>query len=44
MTAHLSDVLQVLLAAAEAACKGNKAMLLQKTIKIQKNGQPQSSI
>lgn len=36
MTAHLFDVLQVLLAAAEAVCKGDKMTLLQKKVKIQK--------
>lgn len=44
MTAHLFDVLQVLLAAAGAACKGDKMMLLQKTVEIQKKVQPRSSI
>lgn len=36
MTAHLFDVLQVLLAVAEVVCKGDKMTFLQKTIKIQK--------
>lgn len=36
MTAHLFDVLQVLLAAAEVVCKGDKMTFLQKPIKIQK--------
>lgn len=36
MTAHLSDVLQVLLAVAEAVCKGDKMTFLQNPIKIQK--------
>lgn len=36
MTAHLFDVLQVLLAAAEVVCKGDKMTLLLKPIKISK--------
>lgn len=36
MTAHLFDALQVLLAAAEVVCKGDKMTSLQKTVKIQK--------
>lgn len=36
MTAHLFDVLQVLLAAAEVVCKGDKMTSLQKPIQIQK--------
>lgn len=36
MTAHLFDVLQVLLAAAEVVCKGDKMTSLQKPVKIQK--------
>lgn len=35
MTAHLFDVLQVLLAAAEVVCKRDKMDYLQKTIKMQ---------
>lgn len=36
MTAHLFDALQVLLAAAEVVCKGDKMTSLQKKVKIQK--------
>jgi len=36
MTAHLFDVLQVLLAAAEVVCKGDKTTSLKNPIKIQK--------
>lgn len=36
MTAHLFDVLRVLLAVAEVACKGDKITFLQIPIKVQK--------